>query len=198
MDYQKIYNQLIERAIERGKPNCYSEIHHIIPRSEGGDNTDNNLVTLTAREHFIAHKLLYIIDPNNNSRRTAYLMMSNRFNIKWGNVYEEAKKLFSENHHYKTDRIREIMAKPKTDEHKKKISIANAGKAKTKEHIDKIKANLPDRNGENNPNYGKGSEVVVDGISYLNVVHAYKALGVKKSTAYHRLKSPKWTNWLYK
>jgi hypothetical protein len=36
----------------------YSEKHHIIPRSLGGNNLESNLVKLTAREHFICHKLL--------------------------------------------------------------------------------------------------------------------------------------------
>lgn len=34
------------------------EKHHIVPRSLGGDNTKNNIVRLTVREHFIAHLLL--------------------------------------------------------------------------------------------------------------------------------------------
>jgi len=36
-----------------------SEIHHITPTCCGGENTDDNLVCLTYREHFIAHYLLY-------------------------------------------------------------------------------------------------------------------------------------------
>ena len=36
----------------------YTEKHHIVPRSFGGSNKIENLVVLTAREHFIAHLLL--------------------------------------------------------------------------------------------------------------------------------------------
>ena len=36
----------------------YFERHHIIPRSLGGSNESDNIVKLTAREHFIAHLLL--------------------------------------------------------------------------------------------------------------------------------------------
>jgi hypothetical protein len=36
----------------------YTEKHHIIPRSLGGNDNDTNLVALTAREHFICHMLL--------------------------------------------------------------------------------------------------------------------------------------------
>ncbi len=43
------------------KKNCYCEKHHIIPKSEGGSDEPDNLVNLTAREHYIAHLLLWKI-----------------------------------------------------------------------------------------------------------------------------------------
>lgn len=36
----------------------YTEKHHIVPKSMGGSNSKSNLVSLTAREHFICHRLL--------------------------------------------------------------------------------------------------------------------------------------------
>ena len=36
----------------------YTERHHIVPRSLGGANTKDNLVNLSARQHFVAHLLL--------------------------------------------------------------------------------------------------------------------------------------------
>jgi hypothetical protein len=36
----------------------YSERHHIIPKSLGGTNAKDNLVRLTAKQHFVAHHLL--------------------------------------------------------------------------------------------------------------------------------------------
>ena len=56
--YRKLYMQIITRAIERDPPEGYTEKHHILPRSIGGDNSPENLVVLTAREHFICHYLL--------------------------------------------------------------------------------------------------------------------------------------------
>lgn len=57
--YTHWYHQLIERARARTlSHDVYTEKHHIIPRSLGGDNSTTNLVVLTAREHFIAHWLL--------------------------------------------------------------------------------------------------------------------------------------------
>ena len=37
----------------------YSEVHHIVPRSMGGTNDTDNLIRLTARQHFIAHWMLW-------------------------------------------------------------------------------------------------------------------------------------------
>lgn len=60
MDYKKIYDVLCHSRKHRPliKEVGY-EIHHIIPRSMGGDDTGSNLVKLSYKEHFVAHKLLY-------------------------------------------------------------------------------------------------------------------------------------------
>jgi len=58
--YSRCYNELILRAQNRKlDKNTYIEKHHIIPRSFGGDNSNKNLVKLTAKEHYIAHALLW-------------------------------------------------------------------------------------------------------------------------------------------
>ena len=188
----------MDNAKKRNMLDCYMEKHHIIPKSEAGSNENNNLVYLTPKEHFIAHKLLYRIDPKNYNRMLSFLMMSNRFNIKWGNIYEEARVNFSNNHHYKTERIKKIMAKPKTEEHKKKISDAHKGKPKSKQHIENMIASLPNRSGENNSNFGKGKAIIVDGIEYKNLKTAAIMLNKNVSYIHYRLKNKKYTNFNYK
>ena len=79
MNYQKIYNQIIEkRKLE--EPEGYTENHHIIPKSLGGINTKDNLVRLTAREHFICHALLLKMQtlgsPSYYKMLKAFVMMS--------------------------------------------------------------------------------------------------------------------------
>lgn len=67
MDYNKIYNNIIERAKQRqikNPLNGYKEIHHVVPRSIGGTNEQSNLVELTLKEHFLCHELLTYIYPN--------------------------------------------------------------------------------------------------------------------------------------
>lgn len=58
--YTKYYFNIITNAKNqvRTKKDSHYENHHIIPKSMGGSNTKNNLVLLTAREHFICHMLL--------------------------------------------------------------------------------------------------------------------------------------------
>ena len=53
----------------------YYEQHHVIPRCIGGSEDAENLVLLTAREHFLAHKLLCEIYPDNDKLIYAYWCM---------------------------------------------------------------------------------------------------------------------------
>ena len=63
------YKTFIENILNtRGRFACgeeYHERHHIIPKSCGGTNDKNNLIDLFAKEHFIAHKLLALENPDN-------------------------------------------------------------------------------------------------------------------------------------
>lgn len=72
MNYQKIYQNLIEKR-QYNPVEGYSESHHIIPRYIGGSDNYENLIYLSAREHFIAHVLLVKIYKN----KYAANMMSN-------------------------------------------------------------------------------------------------------------------------
>lgn len=65
MDYRRIYDRIVFRAkceyevrLQQKKDGVYFEKHHIKPKSIGGDNSKDNLVLLTPREHFICHALL--------------------------------------------------------------------------------------------------------------------------------------------
>ena len=58
MNYSTIYDSLIQRARTRKPPIGYNEMHHVVPRSLGGSNDASNLVLLTAKEHYLAHRIL--------------------------------------------------------------------------------------------------------------------------------------------
>jgi len=74
MNYSKIYDDLVKkrkRDLLLKDKSIYTELHHIIPKSFGGNNSDNNLVRFTAKEHFIAHLLLYKIHKNDKFKEQA-------------------------------------------------------------------------------------------------------------------------------
>ena len=56
----KRYEDFINsRSIRNKVKESGYEIHHILPRSLGGQSDDENLIKLTCREHFIAHLILW-------------------------------------------------------------------------------------------------------------------------------------------
>jgi hypothetical protein len=70
MNYLKVYNSLIQKRKENIITG-YSENHHILPKCLGGNNNKDNLVKLTAREHFVAHLLIHKIYK---CKKTAYAL----------------------------------------------------------------------------------------------------------------------------
>jgi len=99
MNYKAIYNNLIAATSVRIlDPLIYYEIHHIIPRCLGGNNDANNLVKLTAREHYIAHLCLIKIYPKNTGLVKAAVMMccnSNTTKRSGNRIYEWLRKKHS-------------------------------------------------------------------------------------------------------
>jgi len=144
MNYQNLYNQIIERAKNR-KLEGYKEKHHIIPKCMGGSNDKSNLVDLTAREHFICHRLLCLIYPDSLKLSYAlWLMAIGKQKHKKADyqissrVYENLKikhslKLQNLPRHEDT---KEKLKKPKgtqSKEHRKNISKALLGRKDSEE-----------------------------------------------------------------
>lgn len=152
MDYLKHYNRLVLsrkfRGLDKKALGFYTEKHHIQPRAVGGNNAKANLVLLTAREHLIAHKLLWKSNKDIKPYRVAYFMMVNGGLYKTtSREYERIKLLYIQNqsgkgnHFYGKKHTEE--AKRKTGEasrgHKrisaetyKKIALKNTGKVRSK------------------------------------------------------------------
>jgi hypothetical protein len=72
--YTEIYYNLINTAKERDEPPGVIERHHIIPKSLGGNNDNDNIVKLTAREHFICHRLLVKMTDGNSKRKMQFAL----------------------------------------------------------------------------------------------------------------------------
>ena len=136
MDYQKIYNELCNRAKNR-QLDGYTETHHIVPKCLGGIDGVENLVELTAREHFIAHKLLHEIYPDNKKLLYAYTMMAfikNKYqhrdyiitNKEYERLKLKRKQFLSEE--YKGRSNYWLINTPRSQEIKDKISKAHKGR----------------------------------------------------------------------
>jgi len=78
MNYQKIYDSLINQAKHRSLTGYYEQ-HHVLPRCLGGTDEPENLVNLTPEEHYVAHQLLAKIHKDDHRLLFAASMMcSNR------------------------------------------------------------------------------------------------------------------------
>jgi hypothetical protein len=104
--YSRWYNSIVDNAKNRTVLLDYSEKHHIVPKSIGGTNNKENLVCLTAKEHFVCHLLLtkMLIGPAKQKMIYAFWHLSNQTNIHQhrhkssGRMYTLARKMFSEQH----------------------------------------------------------------------------------------------------
>ena len=80
--YTRIYFSIIDNAKLR-KIDSYTESHHILPKSLGGSNNKDNIVDLTAREHYICHLLLTkMVESTYKSKMVYALWMIIRGNKK--------------------------------------------------------------------------------------------------------------------
>lgn len=126
MDYKKIYDSLVEyRKCNPVDSNIYSERHHILPKSLGGKNNKENIVRLTAREHYVAHHLLARI--HGKIMWAAFAFMAKRakkFNtIKiTSRIYEKARDAHAEFvSDFMSTNGHPLKGKKLSDEHKQKI-----------------------------------------------------------------------------
>jgi hypothetical protein len=179
MNYINVYSQLISHAKLRGKVDGYKERHHVIPKALGGDNSENNLVDLTAREHFIAHMLLAKIHGGSMWHAVSMLRGNDGFYLN-SRLYEIARKEVAKQ---VSDRFKGV---PKTEETKLKISLSKVGKPQPKEAVEKMRKTLTGR-----PATGKS----------LDALHAHRHLAwtpeaqLKKSAA---LKGRDVSGWIHK
>ena len=179
--YETWYAAITKRGQHR-LTDSYTESHHIIPRSLGGNNLPKNITKLTAREHFICHWLLTKIHregeahwkmlnairimraENKNQQR-----YSNRITARvYSNLKEEYSKLQSEKNKGAGNGM---FGKSQTEKAKAMISKANTGRVqpleeklnqinaitgrKRKPFTDDWKAKMSAaKTGENNNRYG--------------------------------------------
>jgi hypothetical protein len=179
--YTKWYNNITDKAKNRTL-DCYTESHHIKPRSMGGLDTLDNLVDLTPREHFICHWLLVKMTTGQdhykmlNALRMMRAENSNQQRYKTkitSRVYESIKQEYSELQSKKLKgKGNGMFGKQHTPEAREKIKQKNLGNKLTPEQHARLIANTTGKKkppiteehraklsaakqGENNHRYGK-------------------------------------------
>lgn len=104
--YSKLYYKITSNAKQRITEG-YTELHHIIPQSMGGSNDKENLVELTAREHFICHWLLIKMTEGKDRSKMLYALngmkAENRYQQRYhtkitARVYEKYRIEHAHNH----------------------------------------------------------------------------------------------------
>ena len=96
------YLNLIEKRRKNPATGSVVECHHVIPKCLGGNNKKENLVFLTAREHYIAHRFLVKITSEIFHKKMIYALwgMSNwrknneKHNYMTSRSYESARSLY--------------------------------------------------------------------------------------------------------
>jgi hypothetical protein len=79
MNYKELYHRFLSTRptrIRTRQRNDGLETHHIIPRSLGGTNQTDNLIHLTPKEHWIAHRILYRMTAGKEQSKMAYALVS--------------------------------------------------------------------------------------------------------------------------
>lgn len=154
MDYEKQYQQLIAKHGHADKPDDdqYYERHHVLPKSLGGSNDDENLVYLSGKAHFIAHYLLFKVHGV-GPMSTAFWAMSvmdqtsGKRHVPNGRSFEVAReahakaraKMSGENHPFygrtHSDKAKAKLAKAMAGENHHSAKRANVYVSKTNELI---------------------------------------------------------------
>lgn len=159
LTYYEYINNIIETRGRHGCGDVYHETHHITPRSLGGNNDTENLVDLFPKEHYEAHRLLALENPDSKPLVFAWHMMSIMNDVHGrqysltADEYEEAriayvnmlkKSSIGENNAFYGKRHSEIS--------KMKMSQSSIGKRHTDESKKKMSES---RTGDKNHFYGK-------------------------------------------
>ncbi len=171
MNYQKLYDSIIEKARERNIDG-YTERHHILPRCMGGTDDPDNLVTLTAREHFIVHWLLTLIHPNENSLKFAFWNMCQRGHSS-GTRYKPSSRIYEwsrmqlkgikKPNGFQCGEKNTFFGKKHKQEVLDKISSSLKGRAFSEDHRLKLSEAAKKRKGNKpNPHKGKKYEEFMD------------------------------------
>jgi hypothetical protein len=156
--YTNIYYNIINKAKRQHRyksDKTYYESHHIVPKALNGSNDKENIVLLTAKEHFICHLLLPKMCINSNHKHkmicalNSMLRSSNTQKRYSSKLYEQIKI-----QHAKSMSIL-LKNRKKPKDFGEKIRLLRTGIPHSEERKKKISLNHHDVSGPNNPMFNK-------------------------------------------
>lgn len=214
MDYQIVYNKLIERARSENRVKglgIYYEAHHIKPECLGGKNESTNIVRLTAREHFVCHWLLHRAYPQNRKLAIAFDRMA-KGGSKKQLRYIPSSRTIAE--------AREASSRARVGIKRPSVSAKLKGRIVTPDTVAKRLESRERNNtsqrmrermtGSGNPMYGlkredrallntktKSRKCVIDGMVYESAAAASEILGMPHKTLLNRIRSVNFANYVW-
>lgn|SRR5574343_30144 len=151
MNYQRIYDAIIERAKSRGLNkkflDGYFERHHIVPKCMNGSNDKSNLVLLTAREHYLCHWLLWKANKDSTSLTMAYHKMmhrSNKFQSRKFNITSKQYESLKFAHSLQVSK--RMKGRVKSEEEIEKLKLSRKGYKHSNETLSKLKSSMTNSN----------------------------------------------------
>lgn len=121
------YYSIIEKASMKNYTG-YTEIHHIIPKSLGGADCQENIIVLSAKEHYICHLLLVRMTTSVDKKKMVFALhkisysssANQKRKIKSGREFHIVRSIVSKAF---TGAGNPMYGKTRTPEERKKISI---------------------------------------------------------------------------
>lgn len=182
--YKDYINRILNSRSNLRDEDEYQEVHHIIPHCMGGNDDESNLIYLYAQEHYYAHKLLALENPNDTGLQYAWWMMSHQSTyVVTAEEYAEVRKRFSQIHsnRFVSKETREKLSRL----HKGKHLGAEHwgyGKKRPQEVREKISKNKKGRFTKENNSNAKRVQCIETGEIFNTMMDAAEFAGVKIST----------------
>jgi hypothetical protein len=142
--YSKCYYRIIENR--RNNPfNGYVERHHIVPKSLGGSNKKENIIALTAREHFICHRLLVKMTAGRNKMKMSYAI---RCLVNQENKHQQRYKINSQTYASIISITKDSISKYQTGENNPYYGKKHSDEVKAKMRVKRALQVIPTRKGK--------------------------------------------------
>ena len=142
------------------------EKHHILPKSMGGTNDEENIVFLTPKEHYVAHHLLWKIHKNREMHFAFWLLATKCSNRKEKGSYNV------------NSRTYQLLK----EQHSKEVSLIHKGKVRSIETRQKASTSLKGKLAWNKGKTGIYSEESIKKMSLARIGFIESAETSKKKS----------------